>query len=150
VSPRTLPLASPALPQPRPKQISEPPPTTPQTPPGCTHSGGAPAPTAHMSLLYGYHQTTSRWIPEPTKLQNRHLFLLRWPQPLPTLNPDGPPYWAGLYGPRGKSATLHMKLTLSPKFITLVCSLHLHHGVGSHSSMSISASASSSPMPSSA
>ncbi|MEY4188317.1 MAG: hypothetical protein RIT02_3351 [Planctomycetota bacterium] len=26
----------------------------PQTPPGCTHSGGAPAPTAHMSLLNGY------------------------------------------------------------------------------------------------
>ena len=38
-----------------PKQISEPPPTAPQTPPGCTHSGGAPALTAHMSLLYGYH-----------------------------------------------------------------------------------------------
>ena len=36
------------------KQIPEPPPTAPQTPLRCTHSGGAPAPTAHMSLLYGY------------------------------------------------------------------------------------------------
>ncbi|MFN5435944.1 MAG: hypothetical protein ACK5ES_15380, partial [Planctomyces sp.] len=36
------------------KQIPEPPPTAPQTPPGCTHSGGAPAPAAHMCLLYSY------------------------------------------------------------------------------------------------
>ena len=57
--PRIHPLASPVLPQPRPKQISEPPPTAPQTPPGCTHSGGAPAPTAHMSLLYGYTKSAS-------------------------------------------------------------------------------------------
>ena len=40
------------------KQIPEPPPTAPQTLLRCTHSGGAPAPAAHVSLLYGYFQAT--------------------------------------------------------------------------------------------
>ena len=45
------PAIAPTTPQ---KQIPDPPPTAPQTPPGCTHCGSAPAPAAHMSLLSGY------------------------------------------------------------------------------------------------
>jgi hypothetical protein len=50
-SPFGQPGLAPTTPQ---KQIPEPPPTAPQRPLRCTHSGGAPAPTAHMSLLYRY------------------------------------------------------------------------------------------------
>ena len=50
-----LTLANTACPLPRPKQNPAPPHQRhPKTPLGCTHSGGAPAPTAHMSLLYRY------------------------------------------------------------------------------------------------
>jgi hypothetical protein len=49
------PAIAPTTPQ---KQIPESPPMAPQTPLRCTHSGGAPALTAHMSLLYGYPSST--------------------------------------------------------------------------------------------